>query len=278
MSQSAQSSKLSNLIDQSISAPQLLLVDDDESFVSLESEFLKREFDEVKILTALGGAEGLDILETTDVDSIISDFDMPGMDGLEFLRKVRVDHPDLPFVLFTGKGSEEIASEAISEGVTDYLQKGGGKSKYAVLANRVSNAIESSRTKEELKRQTLLFKNVQELADVGGWELDLENERLYWTDNVRSILEVSQDFELTQENVFELYHPDDREMVNTARERAINEGVPMELTARFISGEDNIRWMRIYGEPRKSSSGTVTHLVGAVQDVTNWIDENEING
>jgi DNA-binding NtrC family response regulator len=51
---------------------------------------------------------------------------MPGVDGLEFLASVREEYPDLPFILFTGKGSEEIASEAISRGVTDYLQKETG--------------------------------------------------------------------------------------------------------------------------------------------------------
>lgn len=51
---------------------------------------------------------------------------MPGLDGLDVLERVRGEYPDLPFILFTGKGSEEIASDAISKGVTDYLQKGGG--------------------------------------------------------------------------------------------------------------------------------------------------------
>jgi PAS domain S-box-containing protein len=61
------------------------------------------------------------------------------------LQAVRADHPDLPFILFTGKGSEEIASEAISAGVTDYLQKGGGFDRYEMLANRIENAVEARR-------------------------------------------------------------------------------------------------------------------------------------
>ncbi len=51
-------------------------------------------------------------------------------DGIEFLEAVREGHRDLPFILYTGKGSEEVASDAISAGVTDYLQKGSGTDQY----------------------------------------------------------------------------------------------------------------------------------------------------
>jgi DNA-binding NtrC family response regulator len=73
--------------------------------------------------------------------SIISDYDMPGMDGLEFLRTVRETRPDLPFILFTGKGSEAVASEAIAADVTHYFQKRSGPEQYELLANRIENAV-----------------------------------------------------------------------------------------------------------------------------------------
>ena len=80
--------------------------------------------------------------DDTDFDCIVSDYDMPGLDGLELLQEIRTDYPDLPFVLFTGHGSEAIASEAITAGVTEYLQKGGGTEQYTVLANRVDQVVE----------------------------------------------------------------------------------------------------------------------------------------
>jgi hypothetical protein len=59
-----------------------------------------------------------------------------------FLGRVRDRFGDLPFVLFTGKGSKELANEATSAGVTDYLQKTGGTDQYTLLARRVTNAVE----------------------------------------------------------------------------------------------------------------------------------------
>ncbi|MFB6175738.1 MAG: response regulator, partial [Halobaculum sp.] len=81
------------------------------------------------------------------------DYEMPGEDGLELLASVRETHPDLPFVLFTGEGSESVASDAISAGVTDYLQKGSGTEQYTILANRISNAVSRRRATESVDRQ-----------------------------------------------------------------------------------------------------------------------------
>jgi len=73
---------------------------------------------------------------------------MSGETGIGFLRTIRERNPDLPFILFTGKGSEEIASDAISAGATDYLQKQIGSDQYTVLANRIENAVEQYRAKQ----------------------------------------------------------------------------------------------------------------------------------
>ena len=77
---------------------------------------------------------------------------MPRSTGLEFLKKVREQYPDLPFILYTGRESEEVASEAIRLGVTDYLQKGSKADNYELLANRVSNAVEQARAQQEAER------------------------------------------------------------------------------------------------------------------------------
>ena len=66
----------------------------------------------------------------------------------------REDHPDLPFILFTGKGSEEVASEAITAGVSDYLNKGSGTDQYVLLANRIENLASRYRTERELQQST----------------------------------------------------------------------------------------------------------------------------
>ena len=129
----------------------VLHVDDEPDLAEMAAEFLEREDDRFTVETARSVEAALEELAGQDVDCIVSDYEMPGTDGIEFLEAVREDHPALPFVLYTGKGSEEIASEAIAAGVTDYLQKGTSLSQYAVLANRVTNAVETYRSQERAR-------------------------------------------------------------------------------------------------------------------------------
>jgi len=130
----------------------VLHVDDDAEFTALVARFLEREGDRISVVTEPDAAAGLDRLDDADVDCIVSDYDMPGRDGIEFLEAVRDRDPDIPFVLFTGTGSEAIAGEAISAGVTDYLQKEDGTDQYAILANRIRNAVERTRAERERRR------------------------------------------------------------------------------------------------------------------------------
>ena len=150
----------------------ILHVDDQQDFCDLTAEFLKRERDEFEVVTETSAAEGFDRLVSERIDCVVSDYDMPGRNGLEFLEEVRSADDDLPFILFTGKGSEEIASEAISAGVTDYLQKGTGTDQYTVLANRIENAVDQSRSREALEASQRRLSLFVEQSPLGVIEWD----------------------------------------------------------------------------------------------------------
>ncbi|MCD2204485.1 PAS domain-containing response regulator [Halobacterium sp. KA-6] len=158
----------------------MLHVDDEPDLAELAAEFLSREDDRLSVQTATNAESGLDILADHEIDCIVSDYDMPGKNGIEFLETVRDEHPDLPFILFTGKGSEEIASDAISAGVTDYLQKDTGSSQYTVLANRITNAVEQHRSMRALEasqeRLSMFFE--QSPLGVIEWTEDFEFARM----------------------------------------------------------------------------------------------------
>ena len=137
-------------------AIRVLHVDDDLGLSEVAERFLKRADDRITVESAADAEEGLGLLDD-DVDCVVSDYEMPGRNGVEFLRAVREEYPDLPFILFTGKGGEAVASDAISAGVTDYLRKQSNTDHYELLANRVVDAVEGVRTEERLQAQRRRF-------------------------------------------------------------------------------------------------------------------------
>ncbi|WP_436903503.1 PAS domain S-box protein [Halovenus halobia] len=125
---------------------QVLHVDDDPAVTEITAEVLERERDRLDVDTAHSASEGADTLAAESFDCIVCDYQMPGQTGLEFLETIREEYPELPFILYTGRGSEAVASDAIAAGATDYLQKASGTEQYELLANRIENAVEQYRS------------------------------------------------------------------------------------------------------------------------------------
>ena len=143
-------------------------VDDDPDILSLASEVIERESPAISVETTTDPDVVLERLdEDPTVDCIVSDYQMCERNGLDLLADVQAHDHDVPFVLFTGKGSEEIASEAISAGVTDYLQKESGIDQYAVLANRIEHAVAQRRAQAEVEDTKRRYQTlIRESSDV----------------------------------------------------------------------------------------------------------------
>jgi len=190
----------------------IMTVDDDRDLAELTKSYLESEQRDFEVQIETSPTAALERLEegAADLEAIVSDYDMPRMDGIEFLQAVREEYPDLPFILFTGKGSEEVASEAISNHVTDYLQKGSDSSQYSVLANRLRNAVEQFRAKRALERSEEKFsKLIENSTDVVS--IISENARFeYLSPSAKSVLGYEPE-ELVGECVFDYAHPNDRQ-------------------------------------------------------------------
>ena len=244
----------------------VLHVDDEPDFADLTAAFLERIDDRFTVETVASVAAGLDALdEGPTVDCVVSDYDMPERSGIEFLRAVREDRPHLPFVLFTGKGSETVASEALRAGATDYLQKESGTEQYELLANRVTNAVSQFRGRRAEQRLVEVADNTDQLIFVfdADWGELLFVSAAYEDLWERPIAELKRDSTAFLDGV----HPDDRGRVRDAMDR-LTAGESVELTFRVTASEDTLRWVEVRGEPIRDETGSVVRVAGFGVDVT----------
>jgi PAS domain S-box-containing protein len=247
----------------------VLHVDDDPDLGELVAVSLEREDDRFDVLTAAGPDDGMSLLETERVDCVVSDYDMPGETGIEFLERVRESYPDLPFILYTGKGSEAVASDAISAGVTDYLQKGTGTDQYALLANRIDNAVSATRSRNALeernRRLNTLISNlpgvVYRCRNEPGWPMEfVAGECAELTGYTVNELESGQ--VVWGEDII---HPDDRERMWEAVQAALDADEPFEVTYPITTADDEVRWV---WERGRAIDEEQTHVDGFITDVT----------
>ena len=128
----------------------VLVVDDSEFFASLTADQLETKHG-MAARTTSNPETALDEVDTLDVDVIVSDYDMPEMDGLSFYERVAETAPDMPFILLTGRTDGDIASEAISAGIDDYLQKEAvaERNDFEVLANRIENVVSQRKARQK---------------------------------------------------------------------------------------------------------------------------------
>ncbi len=129
----------------------VLYVDDEEELLNLGKTFLEMSGD-FFIDTADSAGAARELMADRIYDAIVSDYQMPEEDGLTFMKSVRSSHGDIPFILFTGRGREEVVIEAINNGVDFYIQKGGeAKAQFAELAHKIRHAV--TKHKEATRRK-----------------------------------------------------------------------------------------------------------------------------
>ncbi len=128
----------------------VLLVDDEPALLEITGLYLRRA-GVFSVETVSSGREALDRLATTRYDAVVSDYEMPGMNGIELLIALRSRGDTSSFIVFTGRGREHVVIEALNNGADFYLQKGGDpKVQFAELHNMIEQAVRRKRMEQEV--------------------------------------------------------------------------------------------------------------------------------
>jgi len=249
----------------------VLHVDDESELRSAVATHLERAHDAMQVTSEPSARDGLDRLSEAPFDCIVSDHGMAEMNGLEFLREVRSEYPELPFVLFTGKGNEEIASEAISAGVTEYLQKDEGTDQYAVLANRIERAVSEHRATAALERQedrlSTLISNlpgmVYRCRNEQGWPMTFVSEGAEDLTGHDSVAIENGEVDWEHDVIL----PEERERLWEEVQSALDAGEAFEVTYQIETADGEVRWVWERGEAITRDDDTEI-IEGFITDIT----------
>lgn len=139
------------------------MVDDEPELLEQAKIFLESELEGLELHPTSSPMDAAEKVEERTFDAVISDYQMPGMDGLELLKKIREVNMDIPFIIFTGRGHEEVAIRALNLGADRYLRKGGDpRSLYGLLARALEQEVMYKKVRQREKK---LLRNLRQLTN-----------------------------------------------------------------------------------------------------------------
>jgi PAS domain S-box-containing protein len=156
----------------------VLYVDDEPGLLEIGRLFLERDGNFI-LDTIESAPAALALLRSTPFDAIIADYHMPVMDGIEFLKAVRASGNNIPFILFTGRGREEVVIQALNEGADFYLQKGGDPiPQFMELSHKVRQAVQKRRAEGLLLESQVQLRTIFDSIPVGIVTIDKQTHRI----------------------------------------------------------------------------------------------------
>jgi len=219
--------------------------------------------------TVHGVDEAVDRLTAGTFDCVLSAYRLPEDDGITLLRRVRALDPDLPFVLHTHRGSEEVASEAITAGVTEYISADPGSDQTESVAARLVDVV-SERSEPGLDSQV---RELVEVTDDVLWLVSADWEELLFVNSAYTAVWGQPETALREDPTafLDAVHPDDRDRARAAVER-LADGESVEIELRVDPTAEFERQVLVQANPIRDSNGSVTRIAGVTRDVTEQRD------
>jgi len=244
----------------------------DDNFDALTMMKLKFR-DTYNITSTSNPKKALEILNKKRFEVVITDYDMPEMNGLQLLKKIKERFPDLPVIFYTGQGNEEVAREAFMAGVSDYLTKSSLEiAPWEKLVNAINNAIKRKISAEEIEETRRKFETlIQNIPDMvyrckydHNWTMEFVSE------NVITLTDYQPGEMIDNRKISynQIIHPEDRDMVWEKVSEAVRHNIPFFLEYRIITKKGKIRHVMENGRAVFDNKGNVMALEGVILDDT----------
>lgn len=252
-----------------------LLVDDEPQLQELTKFYLEKSKG-ITVTCVSSAKEAAALMAEHAFDAVICDYQMPEMDGLEYLKELRGQNNKIPFVLFTGKGREDVAIEALNSGADFYLQKGGEPvSQFAELTSMVKTAVAARRAEKDLARSEELFRLLAENSKDLVYRIALlpEPHFEYVSPSATKIVGYTPEEHYANPNLgSELVYPEDRHLLQKMME---DEAGDEPVVLRWRTKEGRTIWTEQRVVRIRDEAGRVVAIEGTAIDITERVMAEE---
>ncbi len=254
----------------------VLHVDDEEDFLELTKIYLEKISNQKLHVEYISSPEEvLEHLKTHNYDVLISDYQMPTIDGLELIEQLRNQDNDIPFIIFTGKGREEVAIRALNLGADYYIKKGtDSKSQYTELVHLINRVVKEKTLEKELYRSQERFKAFFDYSGMGIAFKNLQREILQVNKTLQDMLNYEEE-ELLNLSISEISHHEDiqkdKELFNELIEGKSDK---YSIIKRCIKKNGEIIWFKTTVTLVPDSTGQKTLIINIFEDITEKIEKN----
>ncbi|MDO8842649.1 PAS domain S-box protein [Methanocalculus sp.] len=246
----------------------ILYVDDEPALLEIGKLFLER-MGEFSVTKSESATDAIRLLSDQRFDAIISDYQMPEMNGIELLKYLKTIGNTTPFIIFTGKGREEVAIEALNSGADFYLQKGGDpKSQFAELSNKVRYAVARRRSEDALRESEVRYRNVVEDMDELICRFLPDNTIIFVNDAFCNLFEISREA-IIGSRFQPTIHPDDADSVFHHFASFTPDQPSGTIEERVIMPDGQIFWQRWSTRAMYDDSGILREYQSVGRDITN---------
>lgn len=244
----------------------VLHVDSESSFLKVAKRCLEVQ-GPFQVDTAGSVEEALGKMEEERYDAIVSEYQMPGKDGLVFLKELRIRGNDTPFVIFTGKGREEVAIEALNLGADGYFNRSGApETVYGELAHGIRRIIEKKRATVALRESESKAKTLLENLPQKVFFKDKNSVYVFCNENYAQDLRIKgdeikgkTDFDFHPKELAEKYRADDKRILESGNTEGIDE--------EYIQNKRRV-FVHTVKAPVKDEKGNVIGILGTFWDIT----------
>ncbi len=254
-------------------ALRVLYVDDEPDLLNIGKLFLERSGD-FTVTTAMSGPEAIRLLEQEQFDAIISDYQMADMDGIQFLVEVRTRFGPIPFILFTGRGREEVVIQAINRGADFYIRKGGNpQAQFVELANLIRQVTSLKRAEKALKESEEKYRQLVELAKEGIWAIDAGYNTTYLNPRMAEMLQYTVD-EMQGLPLVSFMDDAGKKFFEEKTDHR-RQGIAEEHPFEFITKGGNRIYVTISMSPLTDDKGVYQGAIAVISDITGrkWVEE-----